>query len=239
MDDEIGFLKIQEIECLVVESEKTFALYSDRKKYLIRKRLYELEGILPDIFERISKSAIANWNKIIKFNVQLSDAVDAVFKSGYTECISRRCFAELKRRYGTMKKYIKQFCMRGLMWAWGGPVIMAIVWMALQGAGVITALSVREAVLGIFTITLMAFIAAGITIVYQIETLPKAFAGLIHAAVLYIDYLGIYLINGWIPINRIWVFSVIFVGCFAVIWLIIYLSVKLKVDRMNKAIGSK
>ena len=27
-------------------------------------------------------------------------AVDAVFESGNTECISRRCLAELKRRYG-------------------------------------------------------------------------------------------------------------------------------------------
>lgn len=99
IDDEIKFLKIQEIECFVVEREKTFALYSDKKQYLIRKRLYELEKMLPKYYEKISKSAIANWNKIAKFKVQLSGAVDAVFNSGYTECISRRCFAELKRRY--------------------------------------------------------------------------------------------------------------------------------------------
>lgn len=138
-----------------------------------------------------------------------------------------------------MKKYVKQFCIRGLMWAWGGPVIMAIVWMALHGAGVITSLMVNQTVLGIFTMTVMAFIAAGISIVYQIETLPKAFAGLIQAAVLYIDYLGFYLINGWIPVNKIWIFTLIFVGCFTVIWFIIYITVKLKVDKMNKAMGSR
>lgn len=138
-----------------------------------------------------------------------------------------------------MKKYVKQFCIRGLMWAWGGPVIMAIVWMALHGAGVITSLTVNQTVLGIFTMTVMAFIAAGISIVYQIETLPKAFAGLIQAAVLYIDYLGFYLINGWIPVNKIWIFTLIFVGCFTVIWFIIYITVKLKVDKMNKAMGSR
>ena len=99
MDDEITLLDIQEIECFVVENEKTFALYKDKKKYLIRKRLYELDGVLPGNFEKISKSAIANWKKIVKFKVQLSGAVDAVFKSGCVECISRRCFAELKRRY--------------------------------------------------------------------------------------------------------------------------------------------
>ena len=138
-----------------------------------------------------------------------------------------------------MKKYVKQFCIRGLMWAWGGPVIMAIVWMAMHGAGVISGLTVDQAVLGILTMTVMAFIAAGISIVYQIETLPKAFAGLIQAAVLYIDYLGFYLINGWIPVNKIWIFTLIFVGCFTVIWFIIYITVKLKVDKMNKAMGSR
>ena len=138
-----------------------------------------------------------------------------------------------------MKKYVKQFCIRGLMWAWVGPVIMAIVWMVLHGAGVITSLTVNQVVLGIFTMTVMAFIAAGISVVYQIETLPKAFAGLIQAAVLYIDYLGFYLINGWIPVNKIWIFTLIFVGCFTLIWFIIYITVKLKVDKMNKTMGSR
>ena len=98
--DEITMLEINKIECFVVDNEKTFALYPNKRRYLIRKRLYELEGMLPRDFERISKSAIANWKKIAKFRVQLSGAVDAVFQSGYVECISRRCFAELKRRYG-------------------------------------------------------------------------------------------------------------------------------------------
>ncbi len=138
-----------------------------------------------------------------------------------------------------MKKYVKQFCIRGLMWAWVGPVIMAIVWMALHGAGVITSLTVNQVVLGIFTMTVMAFIAAGISVVYQIETLPKAFAALIQASVLYIDYLGFYLINGWIPVDKIWMFTLIFVGCFTVIWFIIYITVKLKVDKMNKTMGSR
>ena len=138
-----------------------------------------------------------------------------------------------------MKKYVRQFCIRGLMWAWGGPVIMAIVWLALQGANVITNISVNQAVLGIFTMTVMAFIAAGISIVYQIETLPKSFAGLIQAAVLYVDYLGFYLINGWIPVNKIWFFTLIFVACFAIIWFSIFFTTKLKVDKMNKAMSKE
>lgn len=99
-EDEIVMLDLKQIDCFFVEDERTYAHCQDGKQYLIRRRLYELEKNLPGYFERISKSAIANWPRISRFRVQLSGAVDAVFKSGYTECISRRCFAELKRRYG-------------------------------------------------------------------------------------------------------------------------------------------
>lgn len=99
-EEEIVILDLKEIDCFYVEEERTYAHCQDGKQYLIRKRLYELEKTLPGYYERISKSAIANWPRIGRFRVQLSGAVDAVFKSGYTECISRRCFAELKRRYG-------------------------------------------------------------------------------------------------------------------------------------------
>ena len=99
-EDEIVMLDLKQIDCFFVEDERTYAHCQDGKQYLIRRRLYELEKSLPGYYERISKSAIANWPRISRFRVQLSGAVDAVFKSGYTECISRRCFAELKRRYG-------------------------------------------------------------------------------------------------------------------------------------------
>ena len=99
-EDEIVMLDLKQIDCFFVEDERTYAHCQDGKHYLIRRRLYELEKNLPGYYERISKSAIANWPRISRFRVQLSGAVDAVFKSGYTECISRRCFAELKRRYG-------------------------------------------------------------------------------------------------------------------------------------------
>ncbi len=99
-DDEIIMLEISDIECFLTESDRTYAVDAKGEKYLVRKRLCELENTLPAGFERISKSAIANWKRIARFRVQLSGAVDAVFKSGYVECISRRCFADLKRRYG-------------------------------------------------------------------------------------------------------------------------------------------
>ena len=135
-----------------------------------------------------------------------------------------------------MKKHIQDFCLRGAVFAWGGPVILAVIWASLKGAGALTSLSVNEAVRGIISLTVMAFIAAGVTILYQIESLPKAFAGLIHMTVLYFDYLGFYLLNGWIPPDRIWIFTLIFIAVFAVVWFIIYMTVRSKVDKMNRMI---
>ena len=133
-----------------------------------------------------------------------------------------------------MKKHVKDFCKRGMLAAWGGPVIMAIVWLCLKAAGVVETLTVDEAVLGIISTTVMAFIAAGVSIVYQIETLPKSTAALIQMAVLYIDYMGIYLLNGWLPVEKIGMFTLIFIAGFAVIWLIIYATIRMKVNRINQ-----
>ena len=135
-----------------------------------------------------------------------------------------------------MKQFIKEFCKRGLMFAWGGPFITAIVWFSIHAAGKLETLTVTEAVIGIITTTVLAFIAAGISVIHQTENVPKAFAALIQAAVLYVDYLGFYLLNGWIPLEKVWIFTVIFVAVFAIIWGIIYLSVKVKVDKMNRAL---
>ena len=98
--DTIVMLPINCIECFYVENDKTYAHCTNNKQYLIKKRLYELYKLLPGYFEKINKSAIANWNQVLKLKVELSGVVDIVFKSGYVDCISRRCFSELRRRYG-------------------------------------------------------------------------------------------------------------------------------------------
>lgn len=133
-----------------------------------------------------------------------------------------------------MKKHVIDFCKRGMVAAWSGPVIMAIVWLCLKASGVVETLTVDQVVIGIISTTIMVFIAAGISIVYQIETLPKSIAALIQMAVLYIDYMGIYLLNGWLPIEKIGIFTLIFIAAFAVIWLIIYLTIRMKVNRINQ-----
>ena len=97
-EDGIRMLEIGAVEAFYVEGDKTFAAYQGGK-YRVRKRLYELEEVLPEYFKRINKSNLANMKKIVRFNVTISGAVNAEFESGFSDYISRRCFVELKRRY--------------------------------------------------------------------------------------------------------------------------------------------
>ena len=99
LEDDIQMLPFTEIACITVIDGKTVAVDSKGKHYRLKQRLYELEAILPQSFIRINKSAIANERMIERFAANFSGAVDAVFQGGYREYVSRRCFAEIKRRY--------------------------------------------------------------------------------------------------------------------------------------------
>ena len=139
-----------------------------------------------------------------------------------------------------MKKYIKAFVTNGLFVCGLGPFVLAIVYALLNAIGVVSEISATEMVMGIISATVLAFIAGGISMIYKIERLPITLAALIHAGVLYLDYIGIYLINGWLKggiIPFIVFTSCFFVG-FALVWLIIYLTTKKSTDEVNSALST-
>ena len=96
--DDIKMLSVSEIECVTVLDSKTYAIDSGNRRYRLKQRLYELEAALPSSFIRINKSTLANESALDRFTVTVAGSVDAVFKCGYTEYVSRRCFAQIKRR---------------------------------------------------------------------------------------------------------------------------------------------
>lgn len=98
-DDNIRMLAVSEIECITVLDGKTYAIDSQNQRYRLKARLYELENTLPSSFIRINKSALANEGALERFAVTYTGAVDAVFKCGYREYVSRRCFSQIKRRF--------------------------------------------------------------------------------------------------------------------------------------------
>ena len=98
-DDNVKMLSVAQIECVSVLDGKTYAIDSANCRYRLKQRLYELERTLPSSFIRINKSALANESALDRFAVTVAGSVDAVFKCGYREYVSRRCFAQIKRRF--------------------------------------------------------------------------------------------------------------------------------------------
>ena len=97
-EDDIKMLSVSQIECITVLDGKIYAIDTKNHRYRLKQRLYELEAQLPSSFIRINKSTIADESALDRFTVTITGSVDAVFKCGYTEYVSRRCFAQIKRR---------------------------------------------------------------------------------------------------------------------------------------------
>lgn len=98
-DGNMRRLPFDEIECITIVDRKVIAIDKNKDKYRLQERLRDLENILPSYFIRINKSALANEHRIERFNAVFSGGVDAIFKCGYKEYVSRRCFADIRRRY--------------------------------------------------------------------------------------------------------------------------------------------
>ena len=98
-DDEMRKLPFSHIECITVMERKVMAIDTDGHRYRLQERLRQLEDILPSYFIRINKSTLANEHRILRFDAAFSGGVDAIFRCGYREYVSRRCFAQIKRRF--------------------------------------------------------------------------------------------------------------------------------------------
>ena len=135
-----------------------------------------------------------------------------------------------------MKNFWKEFLLRGLICAAGGPLVLAIIYGILGATGAVESFSPIEVSMGILTIMLLSFIAAGMTAIYQMEQLPLPIMILLHGGALYIAYILTYLINGWLQnsFTPSLIVTGIFVVCYALIWLVIYFVERAKANNINK-----
>ena len=140
-----------------------------------------------------------------------------------------------------MKKYIFEFLRRGIVALGIGPIVLAILYLILRRHAGLESLSVEAVVIGIFSISALAFIAGGMNSIYQIERLPLMAAILIHGAVLYVSYLCTYLLNDWLDFGMvpILVFSGIFVFGYFAIWAVIYVIVHKNTASLNEKLKQK
>ena len=140
-----------------------------------------------------------------------------------------------------MKRFVLDFLRRGLMACGFGPMVLAVVYGILQRCGVLETLSVHQVCVGIFSLTGLAFVAGGMNAIYPIERLPLMVAILIHGAVLYLSYLGTYLLNGWLVWGAlpVLIFTGIFAVGYLVIWVVIYCVIKRNTEKINAALRQK
>ena len=96
--DEVGnrcVIKPAEVISFYAEGQRVMAM-DDKKKYVISKKLYELEKEYePLCFVRISKSEIVNYKKIRSLDVSLTGTIKVIMKNGYETYTSRRNVSKL------------------------------------------------------------------------------------------------------------------------------------------------
>ena len=140
-----------------------------------------------------------------------------------------------------MKQHITEFLRRGLTACGLGPLILVVLYLILQQQIDLQILTVREVCLGILSLSVLAFLAGGINVIYSIEQLPLMTAILIHGSILYMGYLATYLVNGWLEWGTapILVFSGIFILGFLGIWAVIYSINKRNAEKLNKILQKK
>lgn len=137
-----------------------------------------------------------------------------------------------------MRKFVLEFLRRGFTACGLGPIVLGILYLILHKTAAVETLTVNQVCMGIFSITALAFIAGGMNVIYQMERLPLMAAILIHGGVLYVSYLGTYLLNDWLDFGviPIIVFSGIFIVGYMVIWAIVYTVMKRNTGKLNEAL---
>lgn len=135
-----------------------------------------------------------------------------------------------------MNKYVKAFFHRGLIFGGFGPIIVGIVFAILGATLEDFHIDGWQILLAIASTYLLAFLQAGASVFNRIESwpIPKSLA--CHFLTVYLAYVVTYTVNTWIPFEpiAILVFTGVFVAIYAVVWLIVVISMKTTEKILNK-----
>ncbi len=139
-----------------------------------------------------------------------------------------------------MKKYIKEFIIRGMMYGGFGPIILGIIYVIIELNNVQLNLKSVDIFLGILSTYLIAFVQAGITVLSNIK-MPLFKHAIIQGISIYSVYLIAYLVNGWMPFSWlvIIIFTFSFLITYIVLWLIIYAIINKTTKQLNNKLKGK
>ena len=137
-----------------------------------------------------------------------------------------------------MKKYMKDYLQRGIAFGGFGPIIAGIVFWILHLTGVDVNLTGTDIFIAILSTYILAFVQAGSSVFNQVEEWPLALSIGVHFASLYLVYVGVYLLNRWIPFawEVIAIVTGIFAAAYVIVWLTVYFVVRGISKKLNKNI---
>jgi len=99
-EDRVELLPPEDVVRLYAERQKVY-LETDRTRYTLRARLYEVEARLDKrLFARISVGEIVNLRKVKSLDLSAAGTIQIKLSNGVTTWVSRRHMADLKKTLG-------------------------------------------------------------------------------------------------------------------------------------------
>lgn len=111
-NEKIKILNPAKIYRIYTENSKVFAESID-EKYLVKKRIYQLEDILKSKkFVRISNSELINLNLVDSFDLSYSGTISVKMKNNSKTFVSRRYVKKIKETLGIWGDFMKKIISR-------------------------------------------------------------------------------------------------------------------------------
>lgn len=100
IEDRVELIEPEDVVRVYAERQKVY-LETDRARYTLRARLYEVEARLDQsVFARISVGEIVNLRKVKSLDLSAAGTIQVKLSSGVTTWVSRRHMADLKKALG-------------------------------------------------------------------------------------------------------------------------------------------
>lgn len=98
-DDQVCVLDISDIIRVFVEDRKVFVV-TTKGKFVVRKKLYEMNNLLTKDFVKISQSEIANIKFIKNLDLSIRGTIVIAYKNSDISYVSRRLLKDFKTKLG-------------------------------------------------------------------------------------------------------------------------------------------
>mgnify|MGYP000989041111 FL=1 len=98
-DDQVCVLDISDIIRVFVEDRKVFVV-TTKGKFIVKKKLYEMNNLLTKDFVKISQSEIANIKFIKNLDLSIRGTIVIVYKNSDISYVSRRLLKDFKTKLG-------------------------------------------------------------------------------------------------------------------------------------------